>query len=397
MVLVTDERERPALLCALPTPPPYSGPETVADLLLHSELARRYRIVHVRTTVSAANRQKGRMRLAAVVALACQWLELLRALAWHQPRVLYLFLSQNRTGFARDALLLLTAKAFRVRVIGQVHGANFGNFYRHASPVIRAVVRCVIRRVDVIILLADRFREQFRGLVPESRLRVLYNAVDGELFAGPRAAIAGGAEGVTVLFIGHLSTAKGFRDVLAAAPRLLERVPGGALLFLGEWLAAEHNIVYGEDGRSLAHDALAIREMWSELRHRYGDRLRHVEPVDRRGVAKLIAEADIFVLPSYSEGMPMTVLEAMAGGLPLVVTPVGALPEVLTEGVNALFVPPGDPTALAQALVALAEDPQLRARMGEANRQLARARFSPETMLNGLELLFQECLALVRR
>jgi glycosyltransferase involved in cell wall biosynthesis len=89
----------------------------------------------------------------------------------------------------------------------------------------------------------------------------------------------------------------------------------------------------------------------------------------RDDVAELLATADVFVLSSRSEGLPVSILEAMAAGLPVVATSVGGVPEVVVDGDTGLLVPPGDPSSLAAAIERLLADPALRRHLGEAGRR----------------------------
>ena len=98
--------------------------------------------------------------------------------------------------------------------------------------------------------------------------------------------------------------------------------------------------------------------------------------VDQAGAAACLAEADALVLPSYDEGLPLVILEALSLGVPVVTTPVGAIPEVLDDGDTALLVPPGDVDALAGALARLAGDAALAARLSERGRALYEREFT---------------------
>jgi glycosyltransferase involved in cell wall biosynthesis len=96
----------------------------------------------------------------------------------------------------------------------------------------------------------------------------------------------------------------------------------------------------------------------------------------RTDVAELLAAAHVFVLSSDSEGLPMSVLEAMAAGVPVVATAVGGIPELVADGETGRLVPPRDPAALAAALAAVSADPELRERMGDDGRARAEREFS---------------------
>ena len=96
---------------------------------------------------------------------------------------------------------------------------------------------------------------------------------------------------------------------------------------------------------------------------------------ERADVPELLAAADVFVLSSASEGAPLSILEAMAAGLPVVASNVGGIAELVEDGVTGLLVPPADPVRLAQALARVLDDRDLRQRLGTAGRARARERF----------------------
>ena len=104
----------------------------------------------------------------------------------------------------------------------------------------------------------------------------------------------------------------------------------------------------------------------------------------------MLRESDVFVLPSYFEALPVGVLEAMACGVPVVATSVGGIPDVIEDRVNGLLVEPGQPDALARAIVTILTDDALRSRLREAARSDVRKRFSTESVIKDLGTLYRE-------
>jgi glycosyltransferase involved in cell wall biosynthesis len=114
---------------------------------------------------------------------------------------------------------------------------------------------------------------------------------------------------------------------------------------------------------------------------------------ERDDVPELLASADVFALSSRSEGLPLSILEAMAAGLPVVATAVGGIPELVVDGETGLLVPPGDAQALADALRRLLGDPSLRRRFGDAARERAERDFSVERVRRAHVDLYERLLA----
>jgi glycosyltransferase involved in cell wall biosynthesis len=178
----------------------------------------------------------------------------------------------------------------------------------------------------------------------------------------------------TVLAVGRLREPKDFLTLVRATAQL----PAGSarVLIVGD----------GPDRAAIDHEVsrLGLRDTVELLG-------------ERADVAELLAGSDVFVLPSRSEGMPMSVLEAMAAGLPVVASAVGGVPELVRDGETGTLVAPGDPGALAGALGALVADPAQRTRLGAAARTRAEAEFGIEACRQAHVDLYRAALAATDR
>ena len=172
--------------------------------------------------------------------------------------------------------------------------------------------------------------------------------------------------------VGRLHPQKDFTTLLKALVRVRDRLPDVHLLLVGD----------GELHADLTRQAHTLGVATSVTFTGY-----------RSDILDILATLDLFVLPSLWEGLPNALLEAMAAGLPVVATAVGGTPEVVVDGVTGFLVPPRDPQALADAILRLLRDPELRQRMGEAGRARVAAHFSIEQMVHKTEALYEQLLA----
>lgn len=369
------------VLAAVPTPPPYSGPEMNGAQLLDAGLPGIV-LHHVRTNVHDVNAIKGRVTLTSLARLAVMWWKTVVTMMTVRPRIFYIFLSQNTTGFLRDAVLIWTARVLGARVVVHLRGGNLRAFRDHAPRWVRGLVRHTLRRVSRACVEGASLVAGLADVLPPAHIAVVPNVID---FTPPPAAPRS-AGTCTVLFMGHLSLAKGFGDWLTAAPSVLAADPRVRLEIAGAWLLDERNIRTGHAVRNLPAEAERLSATSS-------GRVRVLGVVAGDARLAAFARADVLVLPSYSEGLPMVVLEAMACGIPVVVTPVGAIPEVVTDGVHGRVVPVGDPAALADAVVTLVRDEASRARMGAAAAARVAQAFSPGAGAARLAAVFTDAAA----
>ncbi len=379
-------KKTPKILIVSGTPPPYSGPEIMTAHLLQSSLRDRYQLIHFNISKGRGVNEKARFDLFNITYGLLQPLILIWLLLRHRPNLVYTNLAQNLGGFLRYASFILPATLFRVPVVVRTMGDGFNHFHDRSGWVLRGLIRLVLKCIDCFIVRADLLQAQYAGLVPPHKLCTVYSGIDVNEFRSSQGASPEQDAPTRILFVGYLTKAKGAHDLLQAIPLVTEKSSNVKFQFMGERVDVERNITYIDNPNS-------NRQVLDEL---LGDPniAPHVELLGvLSGQAKIDAfcNADLFVFPSYSEAFPTVVLEAMAAGLPIVTTPVGALPEVFTDE-QITFVEVGDVSQLAEAIVTLLEEPARRSQIGLNNRILVRKQFSLETHARRMDTLFQYCL-----
>ncbi len=228
----------------------------------------------------------------------------------------------------------------------------------------RAGQRVAFRTAHAIVANSTACAEHLRGEgVPDTRVRLIRNGVDTTAFAAPRPR----RPLRRLVTVANLRPEKGHDVLMDAAPLILARYPD-----------AEFHIA-GSGNRAEAVAARAAARGVSGSVHFLG------ECAD---VARLLADSDIFVLPSHSEGLPNAVMEAMSAALPVVATRVGGIPELITSGVTGSLVPARDPEALASAVLHLMDHPELAAALGESARRLAQSEYGFSRMVASTEELY---------
>jgi glycosyltransferase involved in cell wall biosynthesis len=241
--------------------------------------------------------------------------------------------------------------------------------------------RTTYRMNDAVIAVSEAVASQVKPHLRDGKplLVTVPNAVDVEMFdslPASREAVyrefGFDPDTKLVIHVGNLRPVKGHRYLLAAARRVVDHEPRARFLMVG----------VGPMAAALANDA-----------RRLGLNGHVVFTGFRSDATTLIGAADLFVLSSLHEGIPVSLLEAMAMGRPAVLTRVGGIPEVVVPDETALLVEPMDVEGLATGMLSLLDDPDRRQRMGENARRHVRRRFGMAQMVAAVEDVYRQVVA----
>jgi glycosyltransferase involved in cell wall biosynthesis len=318
------------------------GGISAVEQLLVEFLPASVKIDHVASMVEGTNLRKILMFAGALVRT--------RAHLRQRPHVVHIHFASYGSS-VRKMLIARLAMASGARVVMHAHGGAYGEFWKRMPGIARAGTLRTLRRVDRLIVLGERWREFFASIgVPADRIVVLPNPVALPARLPTRLP----RSQVRLVYLGLIASRKGTFDLIEA------------LALLQPDCRARLRLIVAGNGEMQRLRELVVRhglESCVELRDWIG-------PAERD---QLLASAHAFVLPSYVEGLPMSLLEAMAWGLTPISTPVGSIPEYVCDGVNGWLVQPGAVAQLARAIERVVTDAAQCARMGE----LARAAVEP--------------------
>jgi glycosyltransferase involved in cell wall biosynthesis len=251
---------------------------------------------------------------------------------------------------------------------GKLAGCRVIHTRHHQGTRLSARQRWLVRLVSAfddrfVCISEDSAKWAVEQGVPRRKVRVQLNGIDLARFA-----YSGSAPNGPAAIVARLSPEKSIDTLLRAVPLILATSPDFRLEIAGDGPCRE-----------------ALHGLAAELR--LGEAVRFLGTV--RDVPALLARARLFVLSSLTEGVSLTLLEASARGLPIVATAVGGNPEVVADGTTGILVPAASPVALAQGVLRLWEDAELRTRMGSAARVRVEERFDIRKMVAAYEAMYQ--------
>lgn len=356
-------------------------------MLLASPLQERYQILHLDTSNKTGNVNRGRLDFHNVAVTFKNFIRLLVLLRRERPGLANIPIPKNRLGFVKFASFVLPCAWSGTPVTSRSGGGHFDLFYQHEAPWMKAFIRFTLRHVDAVIVRGECLKRPFERFLAGDKIWTVYPGLDASMFDGVPAIKSGGKKGVDVLYVGHLSKAKGVLDFLEAIPHVLAAKPDARFQLVGEILKEERNITFIDSPSNIANE---LNRLLAQERVRSS--VEQLGVVEGEAKLKAFAGCDIFVLPSYAEGFPFAVLEAMLAGKAVVTTPVGALPEVFRHEEHLLFVEPGKPKEIARSIIRLIEDSVLRETLGQEARTTVRGQFNLEYLAVRMDEVFRYVL-----
>lgn len=322
----------------------------------------RYALRHIPTYIQGS--QLGKLQ----VMLWGLW-RYIAALATWKPDIIHIHFSE-RAGFYRESIFALLGRLHGRTVVMHCHSPEFKEFYQAQSSFLQRYTRFVLNHVSLLIVLSPRWQTYFQALPVNAPVQILNNPIE---IPDPSLINTKLRDNPVILSLGEIGQRKGTFDTLQIVPSVQAQHPTAAF-----WL--------GGDGAVDEVRHKIAGKPWQEQVHLLG----WVTGDEKQRVWQ---SASLFLLPSYAEGLPLAVLEAMSWALPVVTTTVGGLPDLIVHGQNGYLVEPGDLDVLADTINAVLGDTQQAKTVGAKARQTVEQQYDIHVILEDLYRLYRTLLS----
>ena len=256
----------------------------------------------------------------------------------------------SNASFWRKSIFILTAKCFKKKVVYHIHGGGFKIFSgKHPK-----LVRYIIKKCDAVVALSDTWKSYFEEELRAKRVVVIPNPVEQSQENHTKR----DDNVIKFLFLGAINKAKGIYDMLDVIKEIKNTLKGKALFYIGG---------IGE--------VVKMNEIINQ--YKIDEIVQYVGWVDGEKKIELFNMSHVFILPSYIEGVPISILEAETYHLPIIATNVGGVESIMNDGVNGFLLKPGDKVSLKNAIIELISNKGLREMMGNSSYQYAEPHLVP--------------------
>jgi len=308
-----------------------------------------------------------------IMSMATSMFKLVICLVFVDIKLLHIHTASWRSFYRKSAFVFI-GKIFRKKVILHIHGGEFNLFYAWGPKINQWFITKVLDSADMILVLSDAWVNEIKSKSNTHNIRIVYNPVNTRDFQSLSYKNKRTKENINVIFLGRLSANKGIYDLLKVMSLVLEKEPYVRFVLCGDGDIDNCRLICEQQG--------------------FSDKVIFCGWVYGQKKIDEIRNADVFVLPSYNEGLPVSILEAMSAGLPIVSTNVGGIPNIIKDGINGFLFKPGDVKAIADGIIKFARDGELRTEIGEYNSIQANNLFDVDIVVKQLFQIYKELLVM---
>lgn len=332
----------------------------VKNYMSDKDFCNKTNLMYIPTAVNASYTKK-------ILFFAKALVQIIRTIYFQKINIVHIHMAERGSVY-REGIVLLVSKLMRCKTIIHMHGATIEDWYNDQPNILKKIICFILGRADKILVLGYVWEKFMKKLIKnKSKIEVVYNAVyvpnvnNYNTYAEE------------IMFLGVLIERKGIDDLLQALLNIKDKLPFKIKVKL-----------YGADKNGNIKKKISLYGLESFVEY-YGW-------LTEKNRSQCFSKAMLNILPSYNEGLPMTILETMSYGIPNIATNIAAIPEAIRNGEDGILVEPGDVDALGEAILSLVNDKEARNKFSQNSYYRVKSEFDIKLHLNKLYKLYEALL-----
>ena len=290
-------------------------------------------------------------------------------LVFFRPQIVHIN-SSFGFSFYRKIYYIYLGKLFKAKIVNHIHGAEFDTFFINAPDKKKRLIKKIYNKCDCVIALSDEWKGKLGRIVPTEKIKVVenYSIVHRET--------AKTDWNDNILFLGEVGKRKGCCDIPEVARLVRDKIPTCKFIITGNIIQNDYTDIQNQMSRYGLADCISF-------------------PGWVRGIEKekLLSSADLFFLPSYNEGMPMSILDAMGYALPVVSTTVGGIPKIVKNQINGYTCKPGNVSEFASKIIEILQDKSKCQNYGNMSLKIIKESYSLEAHIRKIESIYNSLIS----
>jgi glycosyltransferase involved in cell wall biosynthesis len=350
-----------------PLPPPIHGESlAVLNVIESKKVNEIYEVYSVNTNrinVTAA----GQFSISKILKDLNIIMKVIMKAFIMKKEIVYISISQTRLGLIRDLIIIFICSIRSKKIIAHLHGNNLGNVINEMNRLEKILVEKVFNRITSGIVLGNNLKDNFKSLVQNTD--VVANGIDIDYIKEEEIAHKQrDRDYISIVYLSNLIETKGYQELIYAVISLLEKGIKIKLKLAGS-----------------VFDQVKFKEVWKKVQHyNLESNIQYLGTVEGEHKKRLLLDSDIMVLPTNYpiEGQPLSIIEGMAAGLPIISTSRGSIPDLITN--NGILIDSGEKKLIEQALIELINNPEEMKSMAQNSRENFSRKFTLDKYINNI-------------
>lgn len=336
------------------------GITTVVNGYRNSELENEYQVEYMETYCDGG-------KISKIIKAICAYFKFGKELILNKPDLVHIHSSFGGS-FYRKLPIIYMASVFRIPIVNHIHGSAIADLYINASPKKKKLVEKCFDKCRYLVVLSEEWKEKIAVVKTSTPTVVIenYSVIHKEFLRKKTSEIK------QILFLGFLTELKGCFDIPEIIEKVIQQYDKIKVILAGSGEVEEIQKIVKKKNL----EKYFVFPGW----------------VKKGEKEELLKTANLFLLPSYTEAMPMSILEAMGYGLPIIASNVGGIPQLVEEGKNGFMVTPGDIDGFSTAILNIIQNDDLNYEMGKNSLEKADEKYSLESHIEKIKVLYEAVL-----